>query len=107
MKKPRLAAQLNLIPLGIGYIYLRRWKRFVATFIGGTIAGFAGLFFALWILFGRCFELSLSDCSGGTYPLALIVFLSLPGAVAAFTARDAWHLVRDENLRRACARRER
>ena len=96
MKKPMLAALLNLIPLGIGYIYVRRWKRFVATFIVGTIAGFAGLFFAVWLLFGRCFEFDFSDCSSGTYRLALIVFLSLPGAVAAFTSQDAWRIARGE-----------
>lgn len=36
MKRPWLAALLNVwpFPLGIGYLYLRRWARFVVSFLG-------------------------------------------------------------------------
>ena len=90
MNKPWLAALLNVIPLGIGYIYLRRWKRFVATFVGGLIAAYAGLFLAVESI-EDCIGLVSSPC-GGTFLGALVLFLSLPGAVAGFTTRDAWRL---------------
>lgn len=36
MKRPWLAALLNAwpMPLGVGYLYLKRWGRFVVSFLG-------------------------------------------------------------------------
>lgn len=85
-KKPRLAALLNTVPLGFGYIYLRRWKRFAATAVVGPLAVFAGIFFSVWYMFGNCFDASCSTAS------ILAVLLSLPVLVVAFTALDAWYL---------------
>ena len=36
MKRPWLAALLNAwpLPLGVGYLYLKRWGRFVVSFLG-------------------------------------------------------------------------
>lgn len=36
VKRPWLAALLNAwpLPLGVGYLYLKRWERFVVSFLG-------------------------------------------------------------------------
>jgi len=50
MKRPWLAALLNAwpLPLGVGYLYLRRWGRFAVSFVGLQIAGMT----AVLMLFG-------------------------------------------------------
>jgi hypothetical protein len=50
MKRPWLAALLNAwpLPLGVGYLYLRRWGRFIVSFLGLQIAGMT----AVLIVFG-------------------------------------------------------
>ena len=87
MKKPWLAALLNLIPLGFGYLYLRRFRRFGATLLVGTMAGFV-LFLGVPLTIYACYY----ECSEAVVLFILIMLLSLPGAVAAFTAWNAWRL---------------
>ncbi len=50
MKRPWLAALLNAwpLPLGVGYLYLRRWGRFAVSFAGLQIVGMT----AVLMLFG-------------------------------------------------------
>ena len=86
MKKPWLAALLNVIPLGFGYIYLGRWGRFFLTFIGFPIA-----FFLDAVLVSVGFG-GGGPPSGWDQLLPLILLFLLPALVAAFTARDAWRI---------------
>lgn len=63
MKKPWLAALLNFIPLGFGYLYLGRLGRwFALSLAGGIVAAVAGyfIFFIIMIANGFFFILPVS-----------------------------------------------
>ena len=95
LRKPRkhwLAALLNVVPLGFGYLYVRRPKRFTATLLIGPLAVFAGMFFAIWYLFGQCFG---GGCSGEESSNAVLILFSLPSLVTAVTAWNAWRIARE------------
>ncbi len=49
MKRPWLAALLNAwpLPLGVGYLYLRRWGRFAVSFVGLQIAAMTAVLMLL------------------------------------------------------------
>ena len=93
MKNPWLAALLNVIPLGFGYLYIRRYPRFWATFFVGAVASLVGVLLGFLILL-PCME---GPCSGARITLSLIVLFSFSGVVAALTAWDVWHIVEFEN----------
>ena len=63
MKKPPLAALLNAIPLGLGYLYLGRHGRFAFTFYLGLTAPLIGVVLGPVIIDGVLAQ--MSDCHGG------------------------------------------
>ena len=90
MKKPWLTATLNVlpIPVGFGYLYIGRPRRFVATFFTALLAVYIGLMFMVGAAFA-CW-----DCS----PSALAVFGVVVAGMAPislltlFTARNAYRV---------------
>ena len=90
LRKPKrhwLAALLNVIPLVIGYLYVRRPKRFAATLLIGPLAVFASVFLAFLYLL-TC----LYGCSGTEESVAILILFSLPLLVTAVTVWDAWRI---------------
>ncbi len=74
MKKPWLAALLNMVPLGFGYIYLERDGRFYVAFPIGV-----------WTTMG----LLVAPIVAGVWALLFLL--------AVFTVQDAWRLARRHN----------
>ena len=101
MKKPWLAATLNLLPLPVplGYVYLGKWKRAVGVFFvrcGVLVVGFGISMLASLlvcdfdiaescIIRNRGIELLLLGISWG-------LFLVPVGIVILFNSRDAFRL---------------
>jgi hypothetical protein len=89
VRKPWLAALLNLVPVvpGAGYLYLGRPRMFAFSLIGYTfipLVAFGLWAFAVWGSEGGCFQ-------GCSYFFAL--FFSIPVILyLALVAWDAWHL---------------
>ncbi|MBI4310206.1 MAG: hypothetical protein HY681_00370 [Chloroflexi bacterium] len=99
MKKPWLATGLNLMP-GIGYLYLGRPLRLLATWAAMVVAAvFGGAVFVVLVLIG----MGNPDGVEGIVLLAvwlLMVFAPLPGfAVVAYTVRDARRIAKAHNSR--------
>ena len=95
MKKPWLAALLNVVPLplGFGYLYLGRLRRFIIGFLVGVLAM---LGFAAAAITAAIWALSCVDCEGAAIALAVaggLFFLLL----VLFTAWDAWGLAAEHN----------
>ena len=97
MKKPWLAAMLNVIPvpMGLGYVYLGRPHRFLVNFLSALVAAFLGLvalvLAALSCMFGGC------DPSGAE---SLAISLGIFGpivVVALFFAWDAYRTALEHN----------
>ena len=93
MKEPWLAAVLNAIPFGWGYLYLGRRGRFVLTFFVGAPGAFvAGFIMAFWSTYAL-FSCQYGDpCTTGQQSFALLLWSSPMVLLAAFTARDAYRL---------------
>ena len=85
MKNPTLAATMNIIPLGFGYLYLKEYSRFALTFFGGVTSIFSAVVLIAILSIGMCVWDGCSDTEQAiTYaPAALPVMLSL------FTMVDA------------------
>lgn len=88
------AAALNVVPLGLGYLYLRLKVRFVVALALGLLAPMVGLFafVAFLSLLGYdawCF----ADCSYAPpwiFRLGVLIGVLPLTGVAAFTAWDAY-----------------
>ena len=99
MKKPWLAALLNVIPLGAGYLYLGAWTRFVQTLLLGISTPFIGIFLGPVILDSVVAGLA-SECGSTFSPacprpwwayLVIMLGLALPPVLLAWlTARGAY-----------------
>ncbi len=94
--KNPMAAALNLIPLpfALGYAYLGRWQRFFWAIVLRVVAALIGSFFALWRLFVCQMN---GDCTLRDNFEAWVLFLAFPGAVAVFSALDAYGVARSDN----------
>jgi hypothetical protein len=84
MKNPILAATLNLIPLGFGYLYLKEYSRFALTIFGGV----ASIFLVLLVMMELTYMICGWDPCRGTEPLILAP-LALPLMLSLFTMIDA------------------
>ena len=85
MKNPTIAATMNIIPLGFGYLYLKEYSRFALTFFGGVTSTFSAVALIAILSIGLCVWDGCTDTERAiTYaPAALPVMLSL------FTMVDA------------------
>ncbi|MCH8309337.1 MAG: hypothetical protein IIB17_02425 [Chloroflexi bacterium] len=85
MKNPAIAATMNIIPLGFGYLYLKEYSRFALTFFGGVTSTFSAVALIAILSIGLCVWDGCTDTERAiTYaPAALPVMLSL------FTMFDA------------------
>ena len=100
MKNPRLAASLNLVPLGFGYLYLGHPWVFAATFVGGIGAVLVGFLLGpvaidwlLMLLFAEC-GYTFSVWCPGERPMwssivLVLVWSAPPALVAVLTTWNA------------------
>ncbi len=90
MKNPWLAAALNVVPLGLGYIYLRRWLRLDAALVGGLVT--VGV--SVVLMYGFAFACGDAGCSIDSIAeyVPLLIIVSPPVILAAATAQDAWRV---------------
>ncbi len=98
MKKPWLAAALNLVPLGLGYWYLGAWTKFLRTLLLGIAAPFMGVIIGPVIVDGVSASIA-SECGAVFSPacprpwwayVLMILGLALPSLlIAGLTARGA------------------
>ena len=93
MKSPTLAATLNVIPLGFGYLYLKEYSRFALTIFGGVTSIFLVLLTMIQLAFMIC---GWNPCRD-TEPL-IFAPLALPLMLSIFTMIDAAR--RSRKLRR-------
>ena len=97
------AAILNLVPLGFGYLYLGRPKRFLITALVAAILGVLTLAVVVMVAFSACFveDGRGRGCSGAeVIALWLVVPLVLL-LLALFTVRDALRLAHEINETRS------
>jgi hypothetical protein len=88
MKDPGIAAGLNLVPIGLGYIYLGRWWRVCLALIGAVLAGVANGAAAL-MLGLSCIGGSCAGPSGGE----VVLMFGAPWLVLALLESwDAWRI---------------
>ena len=98
MKNPMLAAALNGVPLGLGYLYLGRPIGWAVTCFLGLVLGFASLLVAADFAFAASSDFLCSSKSiGGCIHLTLAgaVLMSLDGStplvpLVAITGWDVW-----------------
>ena len=96
LKKPWLAALLNLIPLGLGYLYVGLPDRFAANLLGGLAV--------LLLILGTgvaAISCGITDCPNTTERNLLILLLGallLLPLICLFTAWDAWRLAKWEEV---------
>ena len=93
MKSPRAAALLNIIPLGLGYIYLGRPKRTIATVLIAVAAVF-GLLVGFGVGFGCALDSGCGPAVGWAVAVAGAALLLLLVVLVMFTVVDAWRLAR-------------
>ena len=97
MKMPWLAVLLNVVPLGIGYIYLERDERFYATFLAGVGATLA-LSMAAILEWFDCGISSRGQRCPDADEMALITGVwALLFLLAVYTVQDAWRLALRHN----------
>ena len=97
MKMPWLAVLLNVVPLGIGYIYLERDERFYATFLVGVGATLVLSMVAIlgWL---DCGISSRGQHCPDAEEIALVAGVwTLLFLLAVYTVQDAWRLARRHN----------
>jgi hypothetical protein len=95
MKSPTVAAALNVIPLGFGYLYLGEDTRFGLTFAVGLILILLASFIMFNLAFATC---GFSPCTGTE--IALIFRpLALPLTLSIFTMIDAARRSKKSRLR--------
>lgn len=94
MLNPWLAVALNIVPLGAGYLYAGRYRRFGVTLILGIVSAIAGLL----ILVAMFYPFGLGTApSNGFVALALALGALPLVALSAYTSWDALTIVEDEN----------
>lgn len=85
MKNPTLAAAMNLIPLGFGYLYLKEYSRFALTFFGGVTSIFSAVVLIAILSIGLCVWDGCTDTEQAiAYAPAMI-----PAMLSLFTMVDA------------------
>ena len=92
MKKPWLAALLNVIPLGPGYLYLGRGGRCIANFVGALILGALGL--VMLLVFGCGFG---EECGAGQITAILAAAWVPMLLLVLYSVWDGWRLARRHN----------
>ena len=102
MKHARLAAILNLIPFGYGYLYLGNYWTFGATFLAGVctflmgfVLGPVAIDWLLMSLFAKCGYTFAIWCPGErpiwSSIIILTVWLVPPTILLLITARNAFN----------------
>ncbi len=85
MRSTTVAVAMNVVPIGLGYLYIKEYSRFALAFFGGA----TGLFTAV-VLTGL---LSLGSCFMGSCSTAerLLVWLpvAIPAILSLITVIDA------------------
>ena len=100
LKEPVVAGVLNLVPGGMGYLYLGRWRRFGATFLTAFVAflvlvGALGSALNCWYeTFG---EVICSEEEETTILILGGISLFVLLLLVVFTVRDAERLARRHN----------
>ena len=85
MKNTTLAATMNIVPLGFGYLYLKEYSRFVLTFFGGVTSIFSALVMMAVLSVGMCVWDGCTD----TEQAPTIAPVALPLMLSLFTMIDA------------------
>ena len=107
MKKPWLAAALNIVPLGLGYWYLGAHKKFLWTLLLGIAAPFIGVTIGPVIVDGvvasfasECGAVFSPACPRPWWAYVLMMFgLVLPSLlIASLTARGAHSRAQAHNV---------
>ena len=96
MKNTTLAATMNIIPLGFGYLYLKEYSRFALTFFGGVTSIFSALVMMAILSVGMCVW---DGCSDAEQAL-VIAPAALPAMLSLFTMLDARKRGKRSNRRR-------
>ena len=94
MKNPTVAATMNVIPLGFGYLYLKEYSRFALTFFGGVTSIFSALVIIVVLSVGMC----VWDGCTETEQALIAAPVALPLMLSLFTMIDAAR--RSRKLRR-------
>ena len=108
MKNARLAAILNLIPFGYGYLYLGSYWTFGATFIAGVctflmgfVLGPVAIDWLLMTVFAKCGYTFAIWCPGErpiwSSIIILIVWLVPPITLLLITAKNAFNKAMSSN----------
>ncbi len=105
VKRPGLAALLNVVPFGIGYLYLGSIGMFAYVLLLAIAAPFAGFLAGSVFLDGaaaavnHCGSGFSEDCTRPAWAWVLVIVgWALPfGLIASFSARDAHRRAVAEN----------
>ena len=97
MKKPWLAGLLNVVPLGLGYLYLGHYGMFVGTLLLGVAALFSGIIVGPVIIDGllagveKCISGFSNGCPRPAWAYAMMFsgWAFIPLLIALFTALGA------------------
>jgi hypothetical protein len=95
MKSPTVAATMNVIPLGFGYLYLKEYSRFALTFFGGVTSIFSALIMIVILSVGMCVW---DGCTEAEQALILAP-VALPLTLSLFTMIDAARRSKKSRLR--------
>jgi hypothetical protein len=95
MKSPTVAATMNVIPLGFGYLYLKEYSRFALTFFGGVTSIFSALVMMAILSIGMCVWDGCTD----TEQALIMAPVALPLTLSLFTMIDAARRSKKSRLR--------
>ncbi|HAL46551.1 MAG TPA: hypothetical protein DCP37_02230 [Dehalococcoidia bacterium] len=56
MRSTTVAAAMNVVPIGLGYLYLKEYSRFAFTFFGGVTGLFTAVVLTGPLSLGPCFH---------------------------------------------------